>query len=182
MSFFSKIGSIAKKVVGYVAPLTGLIPGVGGTIASGIAGAVGARGAPAAAPPTVSSAAGGLASTLPVLRSQGTTGGITGVPTPGGLMRSIGQGLGQLGAGAMAGIGQQMGLPMGQRGARFKIGKLTGNSIPAGYIERMSPGGVIYLAKIRRGRGISSRDVRSFYRVSRLVAKIHGRAHARKRG
>lgn len=180
MSFFSKLGSLAKKVVGYVAPLTGLIPGVGGTIASGLAGAIGQK--PAAAPPTVSGSAGGLASTLPVLYQQGTTGGVTGVPTPGGLMRSIGQGLGQLGAGAMAGISQQMGLPMGQRGARFKVGKLTGNSIPAGYIERMSPGGVIYLAKVRRGRGISSRDVRSFYRVSRLVSKIHGRSHARKRG
>jgi hypothetical protein len=53
-----------------------------------------------------------------------------------------------------------------------KRGKLTGNAIPRGYVEKMSTTGVVYLAKLRRRRGISSRDLSSFYRVQRLVSKI----------
>ena len=191
MSFFSKIGKIAKKAIGYVAPLTGLIPWVGCTIASGIAGAVATRpkpSGPSGAPVTTAgSATGGLAQTLPVLKEQGGPSGVVGPPSPGGLMRSLGQGLGQLGAGAIQGISQQMGIPtpgVGARGAtRMKMGKLTGNYIPAGYVEKMSPSGVVYLAKQRRRRGISARDISAFYRVNRLVAKVHWRAHgARRRG
>lgn len=182
MSFFSKLGNIAKKVVGYVAPLTGLIPGVGGAIAGTIAGAVGSRGAPAPQPPltTAGSTGGGLTQTLPVIASQGGISGATGSPSPGSLMTRIGQGLGQLGAGAVAGISQQMGLPGvgGARGAtKMKQGRLSGNWIPTGYVEKMSSSGVIYLAKQRRRRGITARDISSFYRVNRLVSKVHGRAH-----
>lgn len=172
--------------MGYVAPLTSLIPGVGGAIASGIAGAVGTspKAGPPSMPPvtTAGSAAGGMVQTLPMVRGGGVSG--PGIPTPGGLM---GQ-LGQLGGMALKGIGQGMGMLPAGRGAggpmATKPGRLTGNMIPRGYVERMSPTGVIYLGKQKRRRGISARDISSFYRVNRLVSKIHGRAHraAPKRG
>lgn len=176
MSFFSKLGGLAKKVVGYVAPLTGLIPGVGGAIAGTIAGAVGTRGAPTVQPPptTAGTGGGGVLQTLPVL-TTGTTG--AGVPSPQGLMAQ----LGQIGTQALRGAAQGVGLLPATRGTGgaigTKTGRLTGNIIPRGYIERMSPSGVIYLAKQKRRRGISARDISSFYRVNRLVSKIHGRAH-----
>lgn len=177
MSFFSKLGSLAKKVVGYVAPLTGLIPGVGGTIASGIAGAVGTgRGAPAT---TAGSAGGGLLQTLPTLGGPQTGGGLGNAPAPGGLMRSLGAAAGQFAQGGMAALGMA---PGGARGAtRMKIGRLSGNYIPAGYVEKMSNTGVIYLGKQRRRRGLSARDISAFYRVNRLVSKVHGRAAGRAR-
>lgn len=185
MSFFSKLGNIARKAIGYVAPLTGLIPGVGGAIAGTIAGAVGTspKATNPALPPltTAGSGAGGMVQSLPALRGTGVTG--PGVPTPGGLMTQ----LGQIGGMALKGIGQGMGvLPATMGGGGFiktKPGRLTGNMIPRGYVEKMSPSGVIYLAKQRRRRGLSARDISSFYRVNRLVSKIHGRAHrAPKRG
>lgn len=179
MSFFSKLGSIAKRAIGYVAPLTGLIPGVGGTIAGGIASAIGTGKATGAPVTTAGPSAGGLPQTLPILQQQGGVSGAQGSPSPGGLMRSIGQGLGQLGGGLVTGLAQQAGIPgAGGRGAtRMKLGRLTGNYIPAGYVEKMSSTGVVYLAKQRRRRGISARDISAFYRVNRLVAKVHGRAH-----
>lgn len=184
MSFFSKIGKIAQKAIGYVAPLTGLIPGVGGAIASGIAGAIGPpqRSAP---PTTAGAGAGGIAQTLPTLGGIQTGGGIGGSPTPGGLMRQLGAAAGAFAQGGIPGLTRAMGVP-GARGAtRMKTGRLTGNMIPAGYVEKMSSSGVIYLAKQRRRRGISARDLSSFYRVNRLATKIHARAHrapGRKRG
>lgn len=178
MSFFSSLGNLAKKAVGYIAPLTGLIPGVGGTIAGALASAIPQKGAPAPAPPitTAGTGAGGLTQTLPVLAGKGGMTG-PGTPTPQGLMGQLGQLGGQfLKAGA-----QGMGLLPATRGnggaIATKTGRLTGNLIPRGYIERMSPSGVIYLAKQKRRRGITARDISSFYRVNRLVSKIHGRAH-----
>ena len=182
MGLFSKL----KGIVGSVLPMvSSLIPGVGGIVA-GVAGQALNRPKGGGAPVTTAGpAAGGMVQTLPMLQERGERPGQQVTPAPGGLMRSIGQGLGQLGGGMVQGISQQMGLPgVGGRGAtRMKVGKLTGNFIPAGYVEKMSPSGVIYLAKQRRRRGISARDLSSFYRVNRLVSKIHGRAHrARGRG
>lgn len=177
MSFFSKLGSIAKKAIGYVAPLTGLIPGVGGTIASGIAGAVGNR--PQSAPPvtTAGPAGGGLLQTIPTIGGPQSGGGIGGYPSPQGLMGQLGAAASQFARGGMSAL---VGAPAsgGARGAtKMKVGRLTGNYIPAGYVEKMSPTGVIYLGKQRRRRGLSARDISAFYRVNRLVSKVHGRAH-----
>ena len=176
MGLFSKLKGIAKAVL---PAISGLIPGVGGVVA-GVASQALTRPKGGGAPPTTAGpSAGGIVQTLPAISDAGGISGPSGPPSPGGLMRSIGQGLGQLGAGAMAGISQQMGLPgMGARGAtRMKLGRLSGNYIPAGYVEKMSNTGVIYLAKQRRRRGISARDISAFYRVNRLVARVHGRAH-----
>lgn len=179
MSFFSKLGNLAKKVVGYVAPLTGLIPGVGGTIASGIAGAVG-TGRPAPIT-TAGASGGGLLQTLPTIGGPMTGGGLSNAPAPGGLMRSLGAAAGQFAQGGMQALGIAAGVP-GARGAtKMKVGRLTGNYIPAGYVEKMSPTGVVYLGKQRRRRGLSARDISAFYRVNRLVSKVHGRAHGRAR-
>ena len=182
MGLFSKLKGLAKSVLPMV---SSLIPGVGGVVA-GVAGQALNRPRGGGAPVTTAgSAAGGMVQTLPMLQERGEQPGQQATPTPGGLMRQIGAGLGQLGGGVMQGISQQMGLPGvgGRRATRMKQGRLTGNFIPAGYVEKMSPSGVIYLAKQRRRRGISARDLSSFYRVNRLVSKIHGRAHgARGRG
>jgi len=178
MSFFSKIGSIAKKVVGYVAPLTGLIPGVGGTIAGALAGAVG-TGKPQSAPPvtTAGTTGGGLLQTIPSLGGPQSGGGIGGYPSPQGLMTQLGAAASQFARGGVAALTGTTVAGSRAGATRMKIGRLTGNMIPAGYVEKMSPTGVIYLGKQRRRRGISARDIGAFYRVNRLVAKVHGRAH-----
>lgn len=144
----------------------GMIPGPVGTAIGAIDTArTLSQGAPVT---TAGTGGGGLTQTLPVLQTGGIVG--SGTPTPGGLMRQ----LGQVG-GAM--LAQSMGIAPGRGMTRTKVGRLTGNMIPAGYVEKMSNTGVIYLAKQRRRRGISARDLSSFYRVNRLVSKIHGRAH-----
>jgi hypothetical protein len=64
----------------------------------------------------------------------------------------------------------------------MKRGRLTGNAIPAGFQERMSKNGQVYLAKQTRRRGISGRDLSAFRRVSRLLTHIRpGAAFHRRR-
>lgn len=180
MSFFSSIGKALKSVAAPVlSAVSSFIPGVGGLVA-GIGGAAlkpkpSAAPAPMARPSwptqppptTAGPSGGGILQTLPTLSTGGISG--PGVPSPGGLMRSLGQ----------AGSQFLQGAARGAAGSTIstKVGRLTGNYIPRGYVERMSSTGVVYLAKQRRRRGISARDISSFYRVNRLVSKIHGRAH-----
>lgn len=64
-------------------------------------------------------------------------------------------------------------LPGGETGyasrSKFKVGKLSGNPIPHGYHEKMSPQGMIYLVKSRRRRGITARDLQTYRRVHRTL-------------
>ncbi|MFV2082062.1 MAG: hypothetical protein ACC669_09350 [bacterium] len=74
-------------------------------------------------------------------------------------------------------------LPGGKTGyasaGKFKLGKLSGNMIPHGYVERMSKAGVIYLTKIRRRRGISGRDLQTYRRVHRVL-KTYSKEHKKR--
>ncbi len=56
--------------------------------------------------------------------------------------------------------------------ARTKRGRLSGNPIPRGTKEKISRSGQIILTEARRGRGLTSRDLRSFRRVVRLVRSV----------
>lgn len=75
-------------------------------------------------------------------------------------------------------------LPFGETGyydpRKYKVGRLTGNTIPRGYVERMSKDGVIYLARPRRRRGITARDLATYRRVSRVL-KTYARTTTRRR-
>ena len=146
----------------------------GGAIAGGVMGSLGGGGGPTTTAPitTAGSAAGGLTQTLPVLYQGGTTppGAV-----PGGTPPTM---LTQLAA-AAGGMTRNYltGTVTGGAGVRkMHRGKLTGNAIPAGYVEKMSPAGVIYLGKRSRRRGISARDLSSFRRVERLVRR-YSRPH-----
>jgi len=89
---------------------------------------------------------------------------------PGGAPTTATQ-IGQLLSGAVPGM-------VGAR--KMKRGRLTGNAIPAGYVERMSNAGVVYLAKSSRRRGISARDLSAFRRVDRLIHRYQRRAIPRR--
>lgn len=89
------------------------------------------------------------------------------------------QGVGTGGAGIVPGMGQLplAGLAQAVGGRRMKVGKLTGNAIPSGFVEKMSKQGVIYLAKAGRRRGLTGRDLASFRRVARLIKQYAPIAH-----
>jgi len=190
MSLLSSISSFFKPVVGIIKTgAQALLGGAGSATLSAFQGQLGSGGfvGPPAPPPlgqnlptTAGTAGGGLLQTT----GRQTTGyrlpgappmGIpTGAPSPGGLMQRIGAGAGQFLTGALSAGGAGGGI------SRMKRGKLTGNAIPTGYVERMSPSGVIYLARAKRRRGITARDLSSYRRVDRLVHRI-ARAHPRGR-
>jgi len=174
MSLFSSIANVAKgifKPVISTLKTTGksLLGGVASTLFEGATSAIG--GGAGGAPPTTTPSAGGVVQTLPALR-QGypTYAGLptipqAGTPAPGGMARSIG-----------AGLGSMISAATGMSPAGFtktKRGKLTGNMIPVGYQERMSSSGVIYLAKAKRRRGITARDLSAYRRVDRLISRYH---------
>jgi len=72
----------------------------------------------------------------------------------------------------LAGIAPgQLKLPGFTQGARTKAGRLTGQQIPRGFVERMSKTGVVYLSKLGRRRGLSGRDLSNFRRVSRILSR-----------
>jgi len=184
MSLLSSIGSFFAPVVNTVKTAgQALLGGAASTLFSSVSSKLGApaQALGASLPATAGTAAGGV---MQSLSSGGTApyrlpsnlpatiGTPTGAPAPGGLMRSIGQGLGTLASGALAGA-------TGRGFSKTKIGKLTGNMIPAGYVERMSPSGVVYLARQKRRRGITARDLSAYRRVDRLVHRI-ARAHPRR--
>ena len=64
-------------------------------------------------------------------------------------------------------------LPFGETGyysrGKMKVGKLSGQPIPHGFHEKMSPQGTIYLVKTRRRRGITYRDLQTYRRVHRTL-------------
>jgi len=64
-------------------------------------------------------------------------------------------------------------LPGGDTGylsrGKYKAGKLSGQPIPHGFHEKMSPQGTIYLVKARRRRGITYRDLATYRRVHRTL-------------
>jgi len=178
------IGSFLKPVVSVVKTAgQALLGGVSSSLFSSAQSALGGGGKTLgdAIPTTAGAMGGGLLQTKIGAPATGyhlpTTIGsnlpVKANPTPGGLMQRIGSGLGQLASGAIAGSG------MGGV-TRMKRGKLTGNAIPAGYVERMSPSGVIYLAKQKRRRGITARDLSAYRRVDRLVHRI-ARSHSSRR-
>jgi len=184
MSLLSSIGSFFKPVVSVVKTAgQALLGGAASTVFSSVTGKLGAPASTlgASLPATAGTQAGGL---MQSLSSGGVApyrlpsslpvpiGTATGAPAPGGLMRSIGAGLGSLASGAI-------GAATGRGISRTKVGKLSGNMIPAGYVERMSPSGVIYLARQKRRRGITARDLSAYRRVDRLVHRI-ARAHPRR--
>jgi len=73
------------------------------------------------------------------------------------------------------------GIRTGGRG-RMKVGRLSGNAIPAGYYEKMSAQGVIYLAKGGRRRGLSARDLSAYRRVDRLLHRVSHHPPRRRKG
>jgi len=81
------------------------------------------------------------------------------------------------------GQGLERFLPGGKTGyasaSKFKLGKLSGNMIPHGYVERMSKQGVIYLTKVRRRRGITGRDLQTYRRVHRTL-KTYAKEHKKR--
>lgn len=184
MSLLSSIGNFLKPVVGVVKNVgQQLLGGITSSFASGLMPAQ-----PSAT--TAGTSAGGLLQTIAgpgALRGGGIaqTAGMPGTtipsnlpmklgaPTPQGLATRIGAAAGNLLQGAIAGTA-------GGGVARMKRGRLTGNAIPAGYVEKMSPAGVVYLGKVRRRRGISGRDLSAYRRVDRLVHKI-ARSHSARR-
>jgi len=175
MSLLSSIGSFIKPIISTVKTAgQALLGGAASTLFSGVTQKLGApaQALGASLPVTAGTAAGGLTQSLTTggtvpyrLPSIGTP---TGSPTPGGLMRQIGAGLGTMAQGALGITGAGI--------SRTKVGKLTGNAIPVGYMERMSPSGVVYLARQKRRRGITARDLSAYRRVDRLVHRI-ARAH-----
>jgi len=184
MSFLSSIGSalssVGKGIMSVVSPM---LPAIGTAVGAAYGGPAGAAmggqlgGAFASKPPatTAGTAAGGVLQSVPFsgAMSGGRNIGALGLPTvtgapspgaPGGFLQGIVTGMTRAAGGGMTAT---------------KRGKLTGNAIPRGYVEKMSPQGVVYLGKIRRRRGITSRDLSSFYRVQRLVSKIRTPHHRR---
>lgn len=141
MSLFSTILKKAGSNIRRALPTIAsiAIPGVGGVVAGGMLEGASTR----------SSSPARLTSTAPASRE------VPNIPVPG-----IG------GAVARA-------IPGGKTGyvssKKMKPGKLTGNPIPHGYHEKMSPQGVIYLVKSRRRRGITYRDLATYRRVHRTL-------------
>lgn len=163
MSLFSSIAKVVSSVAKPIITVgKNLLGGAVGAFTSALGG-----GAPA---PTVISPT----PTLPIPSQMVRT--LPPIPAtmPGGapLSTQIGQFLGQ-------GIAQVAGV-RGPGVARMKRGRITGNMIPAGFVERMSKTGVVYLGKSGRRRGISGRDLSTWRRVERVVSRIQ-RAHPMRR-
>ena len=189
MSLWTSITGVVKPLLGAAATAVGSFFGgpAGGMIGANVGGMLAGGGAP---PTTAGAQAGGILSTpmaqpgagimggglnrgapvssnLPALYRGGGLTTVTGAPSPGapgGFLQGLVQGATRTLT----------------RGGGTKIGKLTGNTIPRGFVEKMSQAGVIYLAKHRRRRGITARDISSFYRVHRLVSKIRTPTHHRR--
>ncbi len=167
MGLFSKIGGFLKGAAGVIAPVLGEVFGgpVGGALGTALGGAVSARG-------------GGGGGGVPMAFTGPAYG--TGLPPAG---RPQPPGLPGGGSpGGMGGFAQGLARGMGARGGarRMKVGRLSGAYIPAGFQEKMSPSGQIYLTRVSRGRGISARDLRSFRKVDRLIHRYSARTHFRK--
>ena len=156
MSLFSKIGSIVKSIPKVVSSVVS----VGKDILGGLTGTSGI--------PSVTGA-GGAISGLPQARTMPQA--MPGVLPQ--LQQSFGTQVGQFARQALTGA-------VGGGFRKTKFGKLTGNPIPVGYVEKMSQSGVIYLSKATRRRGISSRDLRSFRRVHRLIASVQRKTFGKK--
>lgn len=168
MSFFGSIGKFlggaAKTVIGAVGSLAGF----------------GAPPPVAQMAPFVMPAAQtvqGLPWKLPSTMSSGPIAPGGAPARGGGFFQQAGQFLQAQGIGLPGIAGAMAGRP----GARMKRGRLTGNAIPAGFQERMSKNGVIYLAKSSRRRGISGRDLSAFRRVSTLLSHVRQPAAFRHR-
>lgn len=159
MSFFGSIGKFLGGAVKTVANIGKGVLGLGSPFPVGMGGPMPTS---ISMMPGVSQVGGNV---LPWKLPTTMPGGAPS-QNAGGLAGSLGQM-----AGAMLGFGPAGGRMPGAPGqVRMKRGRLTGNAIPAGYQERMSKQGVIYLGKATRRRGISGRDLSAFRRVSRLLS------------
>lgn len=147
MSLFSSIGKTLGRIAKVAAPVVGAVIGgpAGAVLSSGLVGG----GSPSRAPAPRAAAA------VPTTRAV-PGGGIGGMSIPGMGSMNINQMLGAVGIGA--------------GGPRMKTGKLTGNPIPYGMQEKMDPKtGQVYLGKVHRSRGLSSKDIRVARRVVRTM-------------
>lgn len=164
MSLLKSIGRAIGSVARAVAPVASVIPGVGQAVgALGLLGAKHAAKAPAVVatpPPLFSSLSQGA--TMSMLPAVGPAG-----PAIGGVLRSI-----LPGAGAVAGVAVR-GATAAMRGATAWCrrnpawcAQVGGTAAIAGMIES----GQLPMPRRRRGRGISSRDLRSYRRVHNLLA------------
>lgn len=173
MSIFSSIGKVLKGAVKTVV-------NVGGQILGGIASPASALGLPSnvmglgrsVAAPGVLPWKGPTPIATPVLPGGSPAAG-------GGFLSQASDFLRAQGLGPS--LGAVAGGVAGRPGARMKRGRLTGNAIPAGFQERMSKSGVVYLAKLGRRRGITGRDLAAFRRVSRLLTHIRQPSFHRRR-
>ena len=150
MSLLKSIGKIFTGAVKTLAPLAPIIGGMLGGPPGALLGTA------------IGGVAGGQARTLPSMPSVMPGGAPLGLPQLPG----------------MAGLTGQLGLPGFAGAAKTKRGRLTGAAIPRGFQERMSKSGMVYLAKMGRRRGLTSRDISTFRRVDRLLHRYAGRAHA----
>jgi len=67
----------------------------------------------------------------------------------------------------------QFGLPLGVVGGRRgRVGRFSGQAIPPGTKEKISRSGQIILSEVRRGRGLTARDLRGFRRTVNLIRSV----------
>lgn len=173
-SIRNAVTGVIKPIVGIATTAVGSFLGgpVGGAVGGAIGGTLTGSSTNTAPPTTAGAQAGGLVQTLPALRMGAPVSGLgatSNSPTAaGGMMQSLASQAGTFLRAQVLGGASAVGGGM----SKTKVGKLTGNMIPRGYIERMSPAGVIYLAKAKHRRGITARDLSAYRRVDRLVHRI----------
>lgn len=144
MSFLSKI---FKKAGSFIKKNIGTIasialPGIGGMVAGQFIGSASAGGSGASA----------------LMPSAPKSTEIMNIPVPG-----------------IGGAAQRI-LPGGATGyysrGTTKLGKMSGNPIPRGFYEFMTPEGIIILRKQYRRRGITARDMATTKRVLRHMSGL----------